>query len=161
MEDVNMENVERISERIFLFLEKENLSNSDFAAMIGVGAPSISHLKTGRNKLSLTLYAKILESFPQLNSKWLLTGEGGMYDEQREKDTHSIITPNLFSQKEERETRISSSMEDNVRKTTATLEEGIYNTTQKENFVEQGERERKIARVILFYTDGSYEELTP
>lgn len=63
-----------INERIKYIMKINNLSPSAFADKIGVSRPTISHILTGRNKASLDLIIKILQSFPNVNSEWLITG---------------------------------------------------------------------------------------
>lgn len=49
-----------------------------FADEIGVARPIISHVFSGRNRVSLDVVQKILSRFPELSPAWLLLGEGEM-----------------------------------------------------------------------------------
>jgi transcriptional regulator with XRE-family HTH domain len=75
-------------ERIKLILQVNNITASRFADEIGVQRSSISHILSGRNMPSLDLIQKILKRFPEINSEWLLNGNGSMIRNQQ---------PDLFS----------------------------------------------------------------
>ena len=75
-----------MNKRIELILKTKNISASKFADEIGVQRSSISHILSGRNNPSLDFIQKILKRFPDINSSWILTGSGTMYN-----------SPNLFS----------------------------------------------------------------
>ena len=64
-----------ISERIKKIIKDNELNSSTFANKIGVQRSSISHIISGRNKPSLDLVIKIINSFPYLSSDWLLFGK--------------------------------------------------------------------------------------
>lgn len=67
-----------ISERIKKILEEYGLSPSGFADLIKIQRSSMSHILSGRNNPSLDMVQKILSSFPELESDWLLIGRGPM-----------------------------------------------------------------------------------
>lgn len=67
-----------MKDRIEKIMEREQLSASKFADLIGVQRSSISHILSGRNKPSLELVNKILDHFDQINADWLLLGKGEM-----------------------------------------------------------------------------------
>ena len=64
-----------ISDRIKKIIKDNELNSSTFASKIGVQRSSISHIISGRNKPSLDLVIKIINSFPYLSSDWLLFGK--------------------------------------------------------------------------------------
>lgn len=66
--------------RIELVLQTQNLTVSQFADRIGVQRSALSHVLAGRNNPSLDFVTKILRTFPDIRSQWLLFGEGKMYD---------------------------------------------------------------------------------
>lgn len=67
-----------ITERILAILEYKELTPSSFADTIGIQRSSMSHILSGRNKPSLDVIHKILITFPDILSDWLLTGKGPM-----------------------------------------------------------------------------------
>jgi transcriptional regulator with XRE-family HTH domain len=95
-------------DRISLILRSKNISASQFADKIGVQRSSVSHVLSGRNKPSLEFVQKVLLSYPDISTGWLLFGHGPMMAEKenekpKEKSTHketghrnNEIDPDLF-----------------------------------------------------------------
>lgn len=66
-------------ERIRNLLESRQLTPTQFADLIGVARPIVSHVLSGRNKPSLEVVQRILAALPELSMPWLLNGAGPMY----------------------------------------------------------------------------------
>lgn len=67
--------MEAITERVKKIMEDNELSSSQMADRIGVQRSAISHILSGRNKPSLDFILKVLDSFSDVSSEWLLRGE--------------------------------------------------------------------------------------
>lgn len=65
-------------ERIRTLLESRQLTPTQFADVIGVARPIVSHILSGRNKPSLEVVQRILAALPDLAMPWLLNGTGPM-----------------------------------------------------------------------------------
>lgn len=65
--------------RLQQFLSAENLSQAQFADIIGVARASVSHILAGRNKPGFDFIYSMAANFPNLNVEWLVTGRGKMY----------------------------------------------------------------------------------
>jgi transcriptional regulator with XRE-family HTH domain len=65
-------------ERIREILESRQLTPTQFADLIGVARPIVSHILSGRNKPSLEVVQRILAAMPDLAMPWLLNGAGPM-----------------------------------------------------------------------------------
>lgn len=65
-------------ERIRALLESRQLTPTQFADVIGVARPIVSHILSGRNKPSLEVVQRILAAMPDLAMPWLLNGTGPM-----------------------------------------------------------------------------------
>ena len=65
--------------RLQQFLKAYGLTSSELAQKLGVQKSSISHLLSGRNKPSFDFLSKFARTFPEINLRWLLTGEGDMH----------------------------------------------------------------------------------
>lgn len=80
-------------------MESEELTPARFADTLNVGRAIISHILNGRNKPSLDIISRILESFPSINPDWLLFGAGSMYrDNEQTNDALSINNTNIISE---------------------------------------------------------------
>ena len=60
--------------RLKYWMEMEVLKSSALADNIGVNRATISHILSGRNKPSIDFFQKLLNTYPDLNSNWLITG---------------------------------------------------------------------------------------
>lgn len=67
--------MEAITERLKKIMDEGGLTPAQMADRIGVQRSAISHILSGRNKPSLDFVLKVLESFPEVSSEWLLRGQ--------------------------------------------------------------------------------------
>ncbi len=65
-------------QRIQKILRYKNLTPSRFADQVGVPRSTVSHILSERNKPSLEVIQKILDAFPEIQTQWLVRGEGQM-----------------------------------------------------------------------------------
>jgi transcriptional regulator with XRE-family HTH domain len=84
-----------MQKRIELILKTKNLTVSQFADKIGIQRSGMSHILAGRNKPSLDFVLKVLQSFPDLNTNWLLFGKGAMYDKNADLFGNFIDLPKM------------------------------------------------------------------
>jgi hypothetical protein len=68
-----------INKRVETLIEKTSNSKSDFSKATGISTVILSHISSGRNKVSLTAVEQILKAFPSINAEWILMGKGQMY----------------------------------------------------------------------------------
>lgn len=79
-----------MKDRLIIFLEYLGIGQNKFAQNVGLSAGYVNNL--GENISSRSLN-KILNAYPQLNEKWLLTGKGEMIkpiNTQKAKGNNSI-----------------------------------------------------------------------
>jgi len=69
-----------VKDRITQFLKNEGISPAEFADKIGVQRSSVSHVLNGRNYPSASFIQKMLSAYKNLNSRWLLLGEGTIFE---------------------------------------------------------------------------------
>jgi transcriptional regulator with XRE-family HTH domain len=82
-------------DRFKTLLLQLKLSPSEFADKIGVQRSSVSHVLSGRNKPGLDFLEKILNTFPEIDANWLITGK-------KEKIEAKVkVEKTLFDQAEE------------------------------------------------------------
>ena len=72
-------------ERIKQIIEREGMSQSQFADFIGVNRPTLSHVIAGRNNPSIEIVLKIHQKFPKINLTWILDGIGPYVNGEEEK----------------------------------------------------------------------------
>lgn len=71
-----------MKDRIKNFIEAKGISAGELAAVLDVQRSNISHILNGRNKPGASFIEKLLLEFPDLNARWLLTGQGDMFSGQ-------------------------------------------------------------------------------
>ena len=91
-------------ERIRNLLETRQLTPTQFADLIGVARPIVSHVLSGRNKPSLEVVQRILAALPELSMPWLLNGAGPMYS------AAAGIPPAIAARQQEEVARITEAV---------------------------------------------------
>lgn len=132
-----------MKDRINQIIEYKSLTPSRFADIIGIQRSRISHIMSGRNNASIDVVTRIIEKFPEIDLKWLMTGEGQM----------SSSDNGLFGSEED----ILQS-EDIVSYHTSPSKPEPVPQQQKSLFTSSS---KKIERIIVFYNDGSFKEFRP
>jgi transcriptional regulator with XRE-family HTH domain len=87
-----------MKDRILQFLESEKISPAEFADKIGVQRSSMSHILNGRNHPSAAFIQKMLQTYPHLDSRWLMIGVGTMntLPPGKQEIPSSLNTPSLY-----------------------------------------------------------------
>lgn len=175
-----------MKDRLAEFLKAERLTAVKFAEIMEVQPSSISHLLSGRNKPNFEFISRILLRFPNLNPNWIINGQGEIYKSNTKKSTEentsvkrdNVTTVNnvaasqtnqgsaflepvsggdLFNQPAESPdiaAPVGSVTNVIIQNEQLELKKGL--TDPKEELPEK--KEKKIARVIVFFTDGSFDE---
>jgi len=136
-----------MKERLLQFLNANQLTSTRLADQIGVQRSSISHILSGRNKPSYDFIYKLLEHYPGINPKWLILGKGAMYFDNRQ-----------ASLPFEEEVSGSSPREPAIDKPSSP-EGRIEPSGKDEKALENAPRH--IDRIVIFYSDHSFEEYHP
>lgn len=128
-------------DRLQKLLSKEGVAPTRFAEIIGVQRSSISHILSGRNKPSFDMIQSILDKYPKVNPDWLLLGKGDMY--------RKVVQATLFSDQITTEQVVT---------TNKTNKEHLQSDSQQPKRSENRIFEKRIERVIVFYSDKTFTE---
>lgn len=150
-------------DRLKRFLEMEGLSPARFAEELGIQRSGVTHLLDGRNKPSFAFLQKMMTAYPELNYEWLILGKGRPYkgDYTPTKREESGSDANLFAEREE----IGTEEIEDYTSDYQQFGEEIRASQPAEN--QKSEEQpaaiptktaKKIARILVFFTDGTYEE---
>ena len=164
-----------MKERIKKIMEEEDMTPARFADSLDIGRAVISHILNGRNNPSLEVITRILTNMPQINSDWLLTGNGQMY---RNKDNDNLshsyngkdyndsnhetksVFPDLFTQIPA-ETSVNTHNHPEKNEYAKQEEENSSsNTIQNavnEKIIYKDKPSRKIRQIIVYYDDNTFE----
>ncbi|WP_159038463.1 helix-turn-helix domain-containing protein [Brumimicrobium mesophilum] len=141
-----------ISERLQMVMKMNGMNNATFADEIGVQRSSISHVLAGRNKPSIDFIQKILLTFPKVNADWLITGK---------KIGRTVESAEL----DERNSTVTNSEEQSLSTVLKEEEQGAYGGGKSEDSVTNSDSSedssREISKILVFYTDGTFEEMLP
>lgn len=121
-------------DRIEQLIKTLGLTARQFAAEIRVQPGTISNMMAGRNNPSLEVMKRIMERYPTLNPEWLIAGRGDMWRSVPGKDAglFDILPPDP--------------------------KEKTVRTAQKEEPQIIAAPSKQIKNIVVYYTDGTYEE---
>jgi len=134
-------------DRILEILKIKNLSPAQFADVIGVQRSSISHLISGRNKPSLEFIQKILKTFPEVNTDWLLSGKGTVMNQENNRNEEIFPPVDLFQSDQVTNEKI---LEPKKQETEKVQKKKLIDTEGK-----------KIEKIIWFFKDNTFREYLP
>lgn len=126
------------TKRLEKIMKFYGLSATAFSEAIDFNRSTISHLLSGRNKPSLEFVMKVVQTFPEVELYWLLKGKGSFPVVNNEKGTHDVYK--------------TDSSEKIINK-------NIQASEETNTFNEQNEtiESKKIDRIVVFYSDGTFK----
>jgi transcriptional regulator with XRE-family HTH domain len=68
-----------MKDRLKELMTQLSVSAAELADKIGVQRSSISHILSGRNLPSSQFIEKLLNTYPEVDARWLITGKGVMF----------------------------------------------------------------------------------
>ena len=77
-------------ERIKIWMNKINISQTNLAENIGVNKATISHIMSGRNKPSIDFFIKLKEYNTDLDLNWIISGQTTSYSKSSSKLGKSV-----------------------------------------------------------------------
>lgn len=134
-----MVNKEDFAKRLKKLLNSYEISAASLADKIGIQRSSISHLLSGRNNPSLDFVIKILDNYPEISFDWLVKGIGKM-NSVTDYKLQGNREPSLFDP-------IDIPKEPKTKKE-ATSSRIAYS-------------EKKIEKIVLLYSDGTFKNYIP
>jgi transcriptional regulator with XRE-family HTH domain len=125
-----------MKERIKQYMDYKSISAGELSSKLEVQRSNISHILNGRNKPGASFIEKLLVVFPDLNARWLFTGEGEMIEKQAgigERITERPEQLNIETPKIPFNKQMSSELV------------GLN-------------KKLKIEKIVLFYSDGTFKD---
>ena len=159
-------------DRIKQIMEYYQLAPASFAEQIGINRSNLTHLFSGRNQPSLDLAKKILHSYPEIKTEWLIMGVGTMMRSNEEKELNIKIQnekknyieqnePDLFSIEPTRvksETLLPPPLSPSE---TFFVESPIAHPNKVSEQIcdsrEVDKTEVVVTKIVFFYSDNSFE----
>ena len=177
-----------MNSRLLQFLNAENITQAQFADSIGVTRASISHIISGRNKPSYEFISEMMKKYPRLNPEWLILGKGRMYNDRPVQQTADVPggedllfptdfesvaptlqePPGLMTPVPSRMN--AGSLPDNQATAAATRNEDYQSPKPAPSGTTDGApmtspaavtstRPRSVSKIIVFFDDGTFQEM--
>lgn len=150
---VTMVNIKDFSSRLQMLMEYYQFSASAFADEIDFNRSTISHLISGRNKPSLDFVLKVLERFPEVNMYWLVYGQGNFPN-----DSPSTLFTSSQIKNEIKSDPIIEPKDENI------TEDKVLEIKTQEKPISPSQKsvsslnsDKEIAKIVIFYTDSTFE----
>ncbi len=157
-----MSNTTTERERLLKLMQTEGMNAKQFAVEVGIQAGTISNIVNGRNKPSLEVMQKVLHRFRTIQSDWLILGSGSMYRPVGEQPNMT-----LFDDQPVEPAMVPPIKEETLQTTAIPTPNNPPSDAQppaKEtlSFSQQTENApaKKVEKIVIFYSDGTYEYFT-
>jgi transcriptional regulator with XRE-family HTH domain len=144
-----------IAERLIHIQQKEGLSASKFADLLGIQRSGLSHIYSGRNKPSIDFLQKLSSHFPKYRLEWILNGI--------EPITNTLKNPQISTQGD-----LFIDKSSGIVKNEEAAPYGLENDTEisdKDIDIQDDnssiENSKTIREVLYIYRDGTFEILRP
>ena len=158
-----------MKERLERILRRYKLNQKEFAEKVGINKSTLSHIfsKNGRGgNLSQSTLEKIVYTFPDINMNWLRDGMGEMLRSNAAMVSQTTIDFNDKQVQEPVKAAIEEPFVNNESERKA-VENGIDNVIEHPNLERltklplQEFNEKKIRRIVIFYTDNTFTDYLP
>lgn len=144
-----------MKDRLESILMHYKLNSSKLAEMIDVQRSGISHILSGRNNPSYDFLIRILNTFPDLNANWLLTGKGNMLDIDEGKQLFNEEDQKIYGSADPKIAKVDTSGSSDETSLFNNSKQEVYKSNQNEN------ASRAIDKVVILYNDGKFKEYSP
>ena len=148
-----------MKDRIRKIMEKQNMTQKEFAEFTGISEGSLSGIFNERTRPTLQVVEYIHDKFPNISVEWIMFGTGSMYvdekdssspngDEELEKGTSLLdvreasSSPSLFDKQEHMQSVNTENSPRNIEKTVV-------------KYIDKPSR--KITEIRIFYDDQTWE----
>ncbi len=140
-------------------MEHLQLSASEFANEIGISKAMLSSIKTDRTKPSLQLVEKIKAKYTNVSLNWIILGKGDMFEKGGRYIEQEIFANEEFFPPNNVELVENSRIELSPTSERKEIEKEIHTRkTQPEKNTEPIAANKTTTKVIIFYSDNTFEE---
>jgi transcriptional regulator with XRE-family HTH domain len=141
-----LKTMDPIADRILKFLQDKGISKSAFADAAGLNKASLSHIESGRNKVSLNIIESFAKLYPEVDLNWLI--QGVVKSNQSESD--SEISSPIVSQDE-----VNDSFPEQTLKKTRPKH---IEKEQEKQIIPSKDSDNEI---VVLFSDGTYKSFRP
>lgn len=146
--------MEDIKERLAHILRAKNLTASQFAELMEIQPSNVSHLLNGRNKPSLDFLIKLKEVFPEYSFDWIILGKKPITINEPNPVTSGDQDIKFDVIEDKRVVEFENINEDATKLKLKSVESSV-------NSLNQITDNKGVERVLMIYSDKTFEILTP
>lgn len=143
-----------MKEKLEFLLKNKGLNATSLARLLDIQPSGLSHILSGRNKPSFDLVVKILKAFPEINPDWLLLGSEVIF--RGDSSTTSLVQERPLVSSPTSPVLPFDRTENSLPTEGKILDKNdfspIFSTPKSEG--------KKVSRVIVLYTDRTFESFT-
>ena len=143
-----------MKDKLELLLREKQLNATSLARLLEIQPSGISHILSGRNKPSFDLVVKILRAFPDVNPDWLLLDSTEVWRDEKGDAQRSTLFSD-YEPNEDNNPNITS--EKNIEFSESNPE---IKNEEPTIFHHSKNGVRNIERVVVLYSDGSFDSYT-
>lgn len=144
-----------MKDRIQQIIDREGITPSRFAEIIGIQRSAMSHILSGRNNPSLDVLTKVLQKFDYINTDWLLFGKGNMLKSERSNQNTALLDESAISQPSVQSDFEYQNLKE-LRQADATPQSIV-----KERIVLKETPQKIVSKILIFYSDNTYDTFVP
>lgn len=126
-----------MKDRIKQYMDYKSISAGELSSRLDVQRSNISHILNGRNKPGASFIERLLISFPDLNARWLFTGEEEMIGNATAAPTTGMVV-------EQKDVVVDKSR---LEKTQTVHNDTVVNTETK-----------PIDKIVILFSDGTFTD---
>lgn len=171
-----------IVDRLKRYMDYIGMASTQFADVANIPRPTISQILNGRNrKISNEVIEKLHAGFPNLNIMWLLFGDGDMDTRGENRATespspwNSYTTPSQASNAAQFASQTSSAFNSSTTMQSSTIDDFVNATIRQRKIFDENapaqssqttmsnvkSSDKKIRYIMVFFSDNSFEVLSP
>lgn len=140
-----------MNQRLLQFIQAENLSQAQLADLLRVARASVSNILSGRNKPGFDFLESLSLHFPDLNLEWFVTGRGRMYK------SHSEPSLSTGSAVQNPESDLLFPADEPAENPVSEADSAAREEIPQPQALSPGGR--KVEKILVFFTDGTYQEI--
>ena len=125
-------------DRVLQVMQSEGMNAKQFCQEVGISQGTLSNIMGGRNKPSLDVLQAILRRFRAVSCDWLIMGVGTMYVNGAREEG---VLP-LFEEVKREEVPVVSTIGNSI----------------EEKMSVVATAPRTVSKIMVFYSDGTFEE---
>ena len=138
-------------------MAEEKLNAKQFTERVGISQSTLSNIFKGRNEVSLGVMQRILNAFRTISSDWLILDSGPMY---RPKGSE-VVQDTLFDIRPVEPDPVTVNhlpVSDNQAGEQLPIPVAVTTTKNRKSVADNAKSDRRVDKIIIYYTDGTFEE---